>query len=158
MLVGPAIGHYSNLRPTSTVERHPNEAYTPDMRLMLPSMTRSIPLRVLAVMACWLMLTNSLWAYVPSALPAGNEVMHHVTEHASNKVHAAQDVQCCPTDAHHAAHTGATCHCVSLCGGLLLPTSETASVTVMPTPVDAFPLERRIRSLVLQPPLRPPVV
>lgn len=129
------------------------------MRLMFPSMTRSFPLRVLAVVACWLMLTNSLWAYVPSASNAGTGLMHHVNEHAPNNVHVAEDVQCCPADAHHhAAHTGTTCHCMSSCGGLLLPISETASMTVMPMPVDAFPLEHRVRSLVLQPPLRPPVV
>jgi hypothetical protein len=127
-------------------------------------MTRSFPLRVLAVMACWLMMTNSLWAYLPSALNAGPDVVPqvmgaHVDAHTSHQMHVAGDGDCCPGHAdHHARHAGATYHCASSSGGLLLPTSETASTTVMPMQVNTCPLEVRAPLLALQPPLRPPVV
>ena len=152
------------LNPAPQLRVYRDEPYTPGMRRTLSCMTRSLPLRVLAVVACWLMLSNSLWAYLPSAPNAGPGVMSTVTSapvsaHASNKMHLAEDNDCCSGHIdHHMGHRGTTCHCASSCGGLLLPGSETASASIMTISINTFPLERRAPSLALQPPLRPPVV
>jgi hypothetical protein len=132
------------------------------MHRTLSRLTRYRPLRVLTLVACWLMLANPLWAYLPSAqgeqvaAPTQTMSMH---SHASMAMHGTTDAGCCAghTD-RHAGHLGMACHCASSCTGLLMPTTETASLSVMPETIDVSSRYERARSLTLQPPLRPPAV
>jgi hypothetical protein len=132
------------------------------MRLTLPSIRRSLPLRVLAIVAWWMLALPVFAANIPmtasadaiSAMHANDTTMHRS---ASSRGTMGMQTGCCPDyHCHNAHHSNCTCHCPTSCTGLLLSTDYDAALTF------AFYADKGVLAVaaapspMTSPPLRPP--
>lgn len=136
--------------------------YTRPMRPILPSIRRSLPLRVLAAVAWWMLVlpvfaTNVTMTATADAMPA-----MHAADTTMHRLVSSCDTMSMQTgggpDHHHhnAHHLDCTCHCPTSCTGLLLSIEyDPALAFVFYTDEGVFAVADA-PSPVASPPLRPP--
>ncbi|WP_324148738.1 hypothetical protein [Dyella sp.] len=135
--------------------------YTRPMRLTLPSIRRSLPLRVLAAIAWWMLVLPVFAANMPMTATVGAmPAMHaaNATIHHSVSVCGATSMQtgCCPDHHRSAHHLGCTCHCPASCTGLLLSTDYDAALAFVVYADEGMLAVANAPSPDATPPLRPP--
>jgi hypothetical protein len=131
------------------------------MRLTLPSIRHSLPLRVLAMLAWWMLALPVFVANVPMTAAADATLAAHTTlstMHRSASPRSAMSMQtgCCPDHPHNARHPGCTCHCPTSCTGLLLSTDYDAALAFVVYADEGILAAADAPSPIASPPLRPP--
>ncbi|WP_188792626.1 hypothetical protein [Dyella nitratireducens] len=135
--------------------------YTRPMHPTLPSIRRSLPLRVLAVVAWWTLTLPVFAANMPmTAVMGAMPAMHaaNATMHRSASSCGAMNMQtgCCPDHHHNAHHPACTCHCPTSCTNLLLSIDYDAALTFAMHADEGMLAVADTPSPITSPPLRPP--
>lgn len=127
----------------------------------LPSIRRSLPLRLLAAIAWWMLALPMFAANVPMTVTAETMSAVHAADTMVHRSVSSRDTMsmqtgCCPDHHHNAHHLDCTCHCPTSCVGLLLSVKYDIALTFVLYTDGGMLAVADAPSPITSPPLRPP--